>query len=295
MDGNCHNQTVQPQIPIAAITDEFSSDLETALSAMLEIGMTGAELRVLWGSNILDLSNDELERARDLVHERGLAVISIASPLLKCILPGAPETDTRFQHDIFASKHTFQDQPRLADRAFEIASRLGARIIRVFSYWRSLEPEKCFDGVVKALEDLARKAARENLIIGLENEHACNVATATETRRVLDAVTHPNLQVVWDPANCFVSGENPFPDGYRLLPPSRIVHVHAKDCHLGGDKPVWGPLGTRSIDWKGQMAALKADGYPGFVSLETHWPGPAGDKFEASRICGWNLRGLASL
>lgn len=27
-----------------------------------------------------------------------------------------------------------------------------------------------------------------------------------------------------------VSGETPFPDGYRMLPPGRIVHVHAKDC-----------------------------------------------------------------
>jgi hypothetical protein len=26
----------------------------------------------------------------------------------------------------------------------------------------------------------------------------------------------------------------------------------------------------------------------------THWPGPNNDKFRASVICGWNLRGLAS-
>ena len=43
-----------------------------------------------------------------------------------------------------------------------------------------------------------------------------------------------------------------------------------------------------------QIAALMADGYQGWLSLETHWPGPDGDKMEASKICGWNLRGLAS-
>lgn len=63
---------------------------------------------------------------------------------------------------------------------------------------------------------------------------------------------------------------------------------------MEGHKPVWGPLGTRSIDWKGQIAALMADGYKGWLSLETHWPGPGEDKMEASKICGWNLRGLAS-
>jgi sugar phosphate isomerase/epimerase len=61
---------------------------------------------------------------------------------------------------------------------------------------------------------------------------------------------------------------------------------------MEGHKPVWGPLGTRHVDWKGQIAALLRDGYRGAVSLETHWQGPAGNKFEASIICGWNLRGL---
>jgi sugar phosphate isomerase/epimerase len=195
---------------------------------------------------------------------------------------------------MFAAKHTFEDQPRLADRAFQIGKLMGARIIRVFSYWRTVDPDQCFDGIVKALEDLAAKAAKADLIIGLENEHACNIATAAESARILEAVKHPNLKLVWDPANALVSGEDPFPHGYRLLPPDRIVHVHAKDCHMEGHKPVWGPVGTRAIDWKGQISALMADGYSGWLSLETHWPGPNNDKMTASTICGWNLRGLAA-
>ena len=283
-----------PKLPIAAITDEFSPDLAEAVKPMIEIGMTGAELRVVFGKNIMDLTEDELNRAKDILDSNNLKVISIASPLLKCVLPGAPEADSRFQHDIFASKHTFDDQPRLTGHAFYVAKKMGASIVRVFSYWRTVEPEKCFDGVVKALGDLAGKAGRENLIIGLENEHACNIGTAEETSRVLKAIPHPNLKVVWDPANAYVSGENPFPYGYRLLPVDRIVHVHAKDCHMEDHRPVWGPLGTRAVDWKGQIAALLADGYRGYLSLETHWAGPGDNKMRASTICGWNLRGLAA-
>jgi sugar phosphate isomerase/epimerase len=285
---------MNPKLRIAAITDEFSPDLAVALEPMAAIGMTGAELRVVFGKNIMDLTPDELNRAQDLLGAKGMEVISIASPLLKCVLPGAPDVDSRFQHDIFASKHTFEDQPRLTDHAFEIAKKMGARIIRVFSYWRTVDPDQCFDGVVSALSNLAEKAAKEDLIIGLENEHACNIGTAAETARMLDAVKHPNLKLVWDPANAMVGGENPFPYGYGLLPKNRIVHVHAKDCHMDGHKPIWGPLGTRSVDWKGQIAALMADGYTGYLSLETHWPGPAGNKLEGSVICGWNLRGLAA-
>lgn len=286
---------MQPKIPIAAITDEFTPDFGRALEAMAKIGMQAAELRVLWGKNIMDLSPEECQRARDLLAQHNMKVVSIASPLLKCVLPGAPDIDTRFQHDVFASRHSFEDQPRLAEHAFYLAKFFGAPLVRVFSYWRTVDPEKCFDGVVQALDKLACAAASENLIIGLENEHACNISTATETKRVLDVLPHPNLKVVWDPANCLISGEEPFPYGYRLLPAARIAHVHAKDCHVEDHAPVWGPLGTRSIDWKGQLAALLADGYTGWVSLETHWSGPSGDKFEASWICGWNLRGLAAL
>lgn len=282
------------KLPIAAITDEFSPDLEVAAEAMSKIGMTGAELRVLGDKNIMDLTDEELDRAKRILDGKGLQVISIASPLLKCVLPDSPEIDSRFQHDIFASKHTYEDQPRLAARAFEIAHRTGAKIIRVFSYWRTIEPLKCFDRIVAALGELAEKASKEDLIIGLENEQACNLATGAEAAAALKAVEHPNLKLVWDPANALVSGENPFPYGYRLVPANRIAHVHAKDCHMKGLKPEWGPLGTRGVDWKGQIDALLADGYRGYISLETHWAGPAGDKFQGSTICGWNLKHLVA-
>ncbi|MCL5744554.1 MAG: sugar phosphate isomerase/epimerase [Acidobacteria bacterium] len=278
----------------AAITDEFSPDLETALGAMAEIGMTGAELRVISGKNILDLTDEEVERAVQAAKSRGMEIMSLSSPLLKCVLPDSPPVDERFQHDVFASQHTFEDQPRLNRRAFDVAHKTGARIIRVFSYWRTVDPEKCFARIAEALDCLAREAAKEDLIIGLENEAACNVGTGAETGKVLAMVNHPNLMVVWDPANALVAGENPFPEGYRAIPPQRIVHVHAKDCRMDGLKPLWGPLGTRALDWKGQIKALVADGYKGWVSLETHWPGPNNNKFQASVICGWNLQGLLS-
>src|SRR5664279_4696318 len=183
--------------PVAAITDEFSPDLEIAVRSMAGLGMTGAELRMVFGKNIVDLSDEELDRAIDVVRGAGLEILSIASPLLKCVLPDSPEVDARFQQDMFAAKHTFADQPRLTARALEIAGRTGARIIRVFSYWRTVEPEACFDRIVEALGALADYAARHNLIIGLENEHACNIPTRSETARGQAAVDQPNMKEVW--------------------------------------------------------------------------------------------------
>jgi sugar phosphate isomerase/epimerase len=284
-----------PQLfPIAAITDEFSPDIDVAVRSMSALGMTAAELRMIYGKNVIDLTDQEIDRAKETCSERGLKIVSIASPLLKCTLPDAPPVDERFQQDVFAAKHTFDDQPMLAERAVEIAHRTGARIIRVFSYWRTVDPDQCFARIVEALRRLASEAQQHDLIIGLENEHACNIATGVETARILEALDHPNLQVVWDPANAYVSGEKPFPEGYRRMAVRRIVHVHAKDCRMEGHRPVWGPLGEQDVDWKGQIRALKEDGYKGYISLETHWPGPGGDKHEGSMICGRNLKALVA-
>src|SRR3954471_11285900 len=144
------------RLPIAAITDEFATDdLDVALDAMSEVGMTGAELRVIGGKNIIDLTDDEVRTARARVEAHGMQVLSIASPLLKCVLPDGPAIDERFQQDVFGSTYTFEDQPRLTARAFEIAALSGAGIIRVFSYWRTVDPENVHDRVAQALVALA--------------------------------------------------------------------------------------------------------------------------------------------
>ena len=282
-------------IRIGAITDEFSPDIRIAAEAMAELGMKSAELRMVGAKNIMDLSDAEIDDACGVLDARNIRVLGIASPLLKCTLPDAPAVDSRFQQDMFASKHTFEDQPRLTARAFNIAERTGAKIVRVFSYWRTVQPDAVFERVAAALQALAEQAARHDLVIGIENEHACNIATARETARVLDAVPHPNLQVVWDPANAYVSGEEAFPTGYGLLPAARIGHIHAKDCLMrGGHAPQWCPVGEGDVNWTGQIAALQAGGYDKAIHLETHWGGPDGNKLEGSKICGRNLSRLLS-
>jgi L-ribulose-5-phosphate 3-epimerase len=240
---------------IGAVTDVFSPDVAAAAPAMRELGMRGAELRTVKGANILEADRDELERAFRSLQENHLEVIAIASPLLKCSLKDWPE------------------QSRLAERAFDIATAAGAKIVRVFSGLRTPEPEKDFERVVDLLQDLADKAAHRGLIIALENDRACNIATAQEMAGVLAAIDHSNLRLVWDPAAAYISGEKPFPSGYQMLDTKRIALVHAKDCTLDGHMPVWEPLGGGDIDWQGQIDALAEDQYDGFINLETYWPG----------------------
>jgi L-ribulose-5-phosphate 3-epimerase len=280
-------------IQVAAITDEFSPDLSTALDVMRELGIKGAELRMIDGRNIVDLSPGDLDRVRAAVEAHGMQVLSIASPALKCVLPDAPPIDERLHHDVFGSAYTIEDQPRLAERAFEAAKRTGAKIVRVFSYWRTVDPAACLDRVVAALRDLGDRAAADDLTVGIENEHACNIGTGAELGALLAALDHAHVAAIWDPANAMILQEQAYPDGYRRLPVRRIAHVHAKDCVVHGYTPTWGPIGEMGVGWQGQIDALKNDGYRGWISLETHWTGPNGnDKMEASRICAKKLAEL---
>src|SRR4051794_41031273 len=71
---------------LAAITDEISQDFEYALDVLVEYGAKGAELRGLWGVNIADLTDEQAERARKALTDRGLAVAALSTPFFKCDL-----------------------------------------------------------------------------------------------------------------------------------------------------------------------------------------------------------------
>jgi sugar phosphate isomerase/epimerase len=249
-----------------AVTDVFSPDVAVAAAKMREFGMRGAELRTFNGHHVLEASHEEVEAALRTLLAHDLEVVAIVTPLLKCALDEVPA------------------QSELVDRALDLAAMMGAKIVRVFSGLRTADPDKCFERVVDLLQELADKAARRNLIIGLENDRSCNVATAQETAGILAAIDHTNLQIIWDPASAYISGEKPFPTGYQMLDVTRLALVHAKDCTLEGHKPVWEPLGEGDIDWQGQIDALADDHYTGPIHLETYWPG--------AEDCARNLKRL---
>jgi sugar phosphate isomerase/epimerase len=82
----------------------------------------------------------------------------------------------------------------------------------------------------------------------------------------------------WDPGNCFEASEQPFPKAWDQLDHSRIAHIHLKDA--AGKS--WEPIGRGKIDFVGQFKALKAMGYAGTMSLETHYRNAQKDPYASS-------------
>jgi sugar phosphate isomerase/epimerase len=112
--------------------------------------------------------------------------------------------------------------------------------------------------------------------------------SAAESAAVLKSVKDDTIGLAWDPNNAAESGERPFPDGYRLLDPARILHVHLRDYKHVGGKVEWCAVGDGEFDNLGQIRALLKNGYKGRFTLETHYRSPQG-KAHATRT---SLAGL---
>lgn len=276
-------------IRLAVITDEISQDFERALDVAAEYGIRSAELRGLWGANVMDLDGAARARAREILARRGFSVCGIASPLFKCHL--RPEAQGGGSGPLHLARARGQEeQLALLERAIELAEYFGTNLIRIFAFWKlgaagAPVDAATFAEIVAALEPAVRRAEAAGVVLGLENEHACILGTGVQAGMALDALPSPALRAVWDPGNAFHAGERPYPDGYAALR-GRIAHVHVKDAERGPDgAPRWAMIGKGEIDYRGQFAALAADGYNGALSLETHYKAPGGDAEASSRAC----------
>jgi sugar phosphate isomerase/epimerase len=246
--------------------------------------MAWMELRGLWNKNLLKLDAREIEEARRILEKYQLRVTDIASPLFKVDWPGAPPSKFSPKRDQFNADFTFEQQDEVLERSIELAKTFNTDRVRFFDFWRLEDQAPYRAAMNEKLRDAAEKAAKKNVILVLENEPACNTATAAEAAKVLGAISTPNLMLNWDPGNAAERGERPYPDGYDLLPKDRIGHCHCKDAAKKSDGSgyQWAAMGGGIIDWVGQFKALKRDGYHFAVSLETHWRG-AGTPEESTR------------
>jgi sugar phosphate isomerase/epimerase len=279
-------------LKLGIITDELTGKLEEALPFLTSYHLQWCELRELWGKNIMNLPQEELGRARKLIEDSGLHVSDIASPIFKWNLPQMPaKTDEK--RDTFNASFVQDDADRLLEQSFRLAHFFGTRQVRIFSYWRVAEPERAYPLVRDRLAQSAQLAAKNDIVLVLENEHTCNVGTGRELGHLLKDINSPALRGNWDPGNAVMLDEVPYPHGYEAVK-GRFSHMHLKDVRKNAatGKKEWAPVGGGVIDWKGQFEALRNDRYDGTMSLETHYLRADRNKVESTRE---SLEGLLKI
>jgi len=272
--------TQEKQFHYGVITDEIHMDLEEALKVAKSLGMTHVELNNVWDKPIADFTAEDISRAKGLLDTYGLRVHVICSMLFRPFALDDVDLDTMEQHP------RFQEHMDQLDRSIVIAKALGAPYIRTFAFSRHAGfgnpsprfpdgggiPDDVLAKIAKGLRIACDRAAESGITLALENARAFYANTGGNQRRILDAVNHPNLKIIWDPANAFVAGETPFPDGYEAVK-GHIVDVHCKDARVVDDATgltEWMPIGSGGTPWDAQIAAL-VDTDVDTLTIETHW------------------------
>jgi sugar phosphate isomerase/epimerase len=273
---------------LGVITDEISEDFDHALSVCNELGIRDIELRSLWKKSIIDHDSETIGEVATSLSDGGFSAVAIASPFLKCHIHGDAPAAGRTHS---ARAVTRDDQWDVLERSFEVADRLGAEIVRTFSFWRVEHPESVRDEVLEVLQEATERTRAAGKLLGLENEHACNVATGEESAWILERIPDRTLGLIWDPGNEAALGSVPYPNGYELIK-DRIHHVHLKDAKEISHGTSFTTMGKGAIAYEEQFRALANDGYAGVLSLETHYR-VDGDAERATRDCAAAVRVLA--
>lgn len=243
---------------LSAFGDEIADDLATQLDVLAEEGVMNLELRSAWGKNVLDLSQDELLQARDLLITRGFGVSAIGSPIGKSHIEQPREYETERMQ-----------------RAIVAARMLGTKRIRVFSFFCGENPDQHRDEVIARMRLLADQAAEADMVLVHENEKDIYGDIATRCHDILTSVGSPALHAAFDPANFVQCGVRPMQEAWPLLA-DYSTHIHIKDA-VFADKSVR-PAGEGDGDIPELLVALNARGYEGFLTLEPHLKiaGPSG-------------------
>jgi len=272
---------------IAVINDEISQDFDHACYvASHDFEMNWIELRSMWGKNIAELSQAQIDEAQKILAKYNLQVTDIASPLFKTDWPGAPKSSYSSKEDLHgAAEAEFKRQDEILERSISLAKQFKTGKVRCFDFWRieNVAPHRA--AIDEKLRTAAETAGKQGIQLVLENEFACNTATGRESARTMNAIKTPHLALNWDPGNAVMRGElDAFPTAWELIPKDRIHHCHVKNAVKGAaGKIEWAPVDIGYIDWAAQFRALKQSGYRDVVSLETHWTG-GGTPEQCTRI-----------
>lgn len=258
---------------LTGFADEISRDLDEQIALLNQLGIKHVEFRSAWGTKVLDLTQEQLDDAKAKLDAAGISLSSVGSDIGKIMI-----TDP------------FEDHLVRAAHAVEVAKFFGAPYIRMFSFFipEGEDPDQYRDEVMDRTRAFVRLAEAGGVTMLHENEKDIFGDTP---ERVLDLVTtmdSPNYRGIFDPANYVQCGVKPVDEAYPLV---RDItdYIHVKDASAtvidsGGHNKVL-PAGEGDGQVRELVAALQADGYEGFFSIEPH----LGDFDAFGGLCGPDL------
>ncbi len=239
---------------LSAFADEISPDPSEQVEVLARCDVRHIELRSIHKTNVLDLSDLQVEELRSLLDRHGFRLSAIGSPI------GKVKIDTPFE-------------PHLARfrRALDLCRVFGTQQVRIFSYyppgdaqdWNGVDP-KWHREVFDRLAQQARLAEQQGLRLVHENEHRIFGDSPARVAQLFEQVSSPALRAVYDAANYVFCGYDPWEGWQRTK--KVTVHFHIKDWRAGEEH------GALAGEGQGRWPEVIRDArdYHGFATLEPH-------------------------
>ncbi|MBN2505658.1 MAG: sugar phosphate isomerase/epimerase [Verrucomicrobia bacterium] len=136
---------------------------------------------------------------------------------------------------------------------------LGVNVVLIAQFYKGdlKDDKEGIDRTVGALQEIAPRAEKAGVILGLEN-----YLSAEENLGILDRVKSPAVQVYYDVGNSTDKGYDIYRE-IRLLK-GRVCEFHAKDAgHM---------LGRGRVDFHKVREAIDDIGYRGWIQIEAAAP-----------------------
>ena len=204
-------------LTLSAFADEYADSFDGQLAICKELGIPCIELRFIDGKNICTVSDEVLDEVEGKLKAYGIGVSAIGSPIGKIKLDD-----------------NMEEHLALAERAFAIAKRLGAKYVRIFSFYlpEGKTREECKEEVFAAMEKIILLAEKYGVTPCHENE-AKIYGESPECCLQLLQYFEGRLKAVFDMGNFVLDGHDPYPSAYNTLK-DYIAYFHIKDSLFAG-------------------------------------------------------------
>lgn len=230
----------------------MDADWRTVVEAAVAVNMCALEIRLTEDGRVFGLDEEELEEFLRELQKHGIRI-----------------------SDLGTSVAFFDYEPEKIQKAKEgvkMAVRVEAQAIRVFltpfEKRFSVPAIYCYEGIVKALKELAQYALQYHVEIWIETHN--EFSTGESLKKLLADVDCENVKVIWDIIHPLERGEKP-QETIQYLG-DRICHVHIKDGKktMGEDMIdyVYTELGQGEVPVRDILDLLKKTDYRGYLSLE---------------------------
>ncbi len=201
----------------------------------------------IWGKDHLplDASNETIDKVRKLCEDKGLEINAYGSYIRVVDNP---------------------DFEKEMERGLDIANRLSANILRIWSGGKELDKSR-WDEVADKILPWTEPAKEKNIVIAFECHDNCVLESAEALRYVVEKVNSRYLRTYYQP---FVKPdkEDPYTQAKILAP--YVVCVHAQNRPKEPNANTWRSefIETGTVDYTKVKNILVSNGFDGYFEIE---------------------------